>query len=288
MNHSAPTDCVACKSVPQAFTDNALIDSHCHLDFPGLSERLPEVLSDMQASNVVGALCVGVNLENRAQVLALAEAHPNLVASIGVHPEYDQVSEPQVDSLVQFASHPRVVAIGETGLDYHWRKERTEWQLQRFQIHIEAARKAGMPLIIHMREAADDTLAIMQDAKASEAGGVMHCFTENWSAAKRALDLGFYISFSGIVTFKNAISLHEVAQKTPLERILIETDSPYLAPTPHRGKTNQPAWVRFVAEKIAELRNIPPVQVAMATTENFFTCFPAARTRLVPSAQNSA
>lgn len=250
-----------------------LVDSHCHLDFPGLAERLPDVLGAMQDNGVGLALCIGVNLEDFPQVLALAERDPRLYATVGVHPEYTDVEEPTVERLVELASHPRVVAIGETGLDYYWQKDKPEWQRQRFRNHIEAARRCGKPLVVHTRESAEDTLRLLREAGADAVGGVMHCFTENWEIASVAIDLGFYLSFSGIVTFKNATIVKDVAMKCPLDRILVETDSPYLAPAPFRGKANQPAYVRHVAEEIARLRGLSAEAVAQATTDNFFALF---------------
>lgn len=250
-----------------------LVDSHCHLDFPGLAERLPDVLGAMDDNGVGLALCIGVNLEDFPQVLALAERDPRLYATVGVHPEYTDVAEPTVEHLVELASHPRVVAIGETGLDYYWQKDKPEWQRQRFRNHIEAARRCGKPLVVHTRESAADTLRLLRESGAEAVGGVMHCFTEDWAVASVALDLGFYLSFSGIVTFKNAAIVKDVATRCPLDRILVETDSPYLAPAPFRGKPNQPAYVRYVAEEIARLRGVSAEVVAQATTDNFFTLF---------------
>jgi TatD DNase family protein len=250
------------------------IDSHCHIDFPDFSEGVMPLLDNMRAAQVDAALCVSVNLENFPRVLAVAEAHPNLYASVGVHPDHDAGRDPDVDELVALARHPRVVAIGETGLDYYrMAREEVDWQRARFRTHIRAAKQAGKPLIIHTRNAADDTLAIMQEEDAQQAGGVMHCFTESWAVAEAALAMGFYISFSGIVTFKSAKDLKDVARHVPLERMLIETDSPYLAPMPHRGKRNEPAYVRHVAEEIANLRGIPLEQVAAATSRNFSDLF---------------
>ncbi|THF56513.1 TatD family hydrolase [Pseudothauera rhizosphaerae] len=249
------------------------VDSHCHLDFPDLIARESEVLAAMAANGVGHALCVSVKLEDFPAVLALAERHPNLYASVGVHPDNADCEEPDEVRLLALADHPRVVAIGETGLDYYWHKDAPEWQRARFRTHIRAARRAGKPLIIHTRDAAADTLRLMREEEAGEAGGVMHCFTESQEVADAALDLGFYISFSGIVTFKNATALKEVAARVPLDRLLIETDSPYLAPTPYRGKTNQPAYVVHVAEEIARLRHEPLERIAEATTDNFFRLF---------------
>ncbi|MCL6263845.1 TatD family hydrolase [Craterilacuibacter sp. RT1T] len=250
-----------------------LVDSHCHLNFPDLVARLPEVLANMQAAQVTHAMVIGVAMPEYPAVLALAEAHANLFATVGVHPDSQEAEVPSEDELVVLAEHPRVVGIGETGLDYHWCKGDLDWQHARFRRHIRAARRAGLPLVIHTRESALDTLRIMREEKAGEAGGVMHCFTESWEVAEAALDLGFYISLSGIVTFKNARQIHEVAQKVPLDRLLVETDSPYLAPVPYRGKTNEPAFVRHVAEHIASLRGITLEEVATATTENYFRLF---------------
>jgi TatD DNase family protein len=250
------------------------IDSHCHIDFPDFSEGAGPLLDNMAQAGVSHALCVSVNLEHYPRVLALAETHVNLFASVGVHPDHDEGREPNVAELVELAKNPRVLAIGETGLDYYrMRREDVDWQRTRFRNHIRAARAAGKPLIVHTRNAAEDTLAILAEEGAGEAGGVMHCFTETWETARAALDLGFYISFSGIVTFKNARALKEVACQVPLDRLLIETDAPYLAPVPHRGKRNEPAFVRHVAEEIALLKGIALEQVAAATTANFLGLF---------------
>lgn len=249
------------------------VDSHCHLDFPDLIEREEAVLAGMAENRVGHVLCVSVKLEDFPRVLALAERHPHLSASVGVHPDNDGVEEPSVEQLLALAEHPKVVAIGETGLDYYWQKDAPEWQRERFRTHIRAARACAKPLIIHTRSAAEDTLRLMREEGAGEAGGVMHCFTESRAVAEAALDLGFYISFSGIVTFKNAKDLKEVARYVPLDRLLIETDAPYLAPVPHRGRTNEPAWVVHVAEEIARLRSEPLERIETATTENFFRLF---------------
>lgn len=249
------------------------IDSHCHLDFPQLLEREDEVLARMRDNQVDAALCVSVTLEDFPRVRALAHSHPHLYASVGVHPDNAECEEPDVDRLTALADDPRVVAIGETGLDYYWHKDAPEWQRERFRVHIRAARACNKPLIIHTRDAAEDTLRLMREEGAGVAGGVMHCFTESQAVADAALELGFYISFSGIVTFKSAKALKAVAQQVPLERMLIETDSPYLAPVPHRGQTNEPAFVRHVAEHIAQLRGIDVDTVAQRTSENFHTLF---------------
>lgn len=254
-----------------------LIDSHCHLDFPDLSGRLPEVLAAMRDNGVDAAVCIGVNLEDLPGALSLAESHDHLYATVGVHPEYQDAEEPTIERLVALAAHPKVIAVGETGLDYYWQKDKPEWQRQRFRNHIRAAKACGKPLVVHTRDSADDTLRVLAAEGAETVGGVMHCFTESWEVAQRALALGFYISFSGIVTFKNAAVIKEVARQAPLDRILVETDSPYLAPVPYRGKTNQPAYVRYVAEEIATLRGTSFDAIAAATTENFFRLFPTAR-----------
>lgn len=254
-----------------------LVDSHCHLDFPDLVARLPELLANMQDNGVGAAACIGVSLEDLPQILALAEAHDNLYATVGVHPEYLDTEEPDVDRLVSLASHPKVIAIGETGLDYYWQKDKPEWQRQRFRTHIRAARACGKPLVVHTRDSAGDTLRQLAEEGAGAVGGVMHCFTENWDVARQALDLGFHISLSGIVTFKNAVAVKDVARRVPLDRLLVETDSPYLAPVPYRGKTNQPAYVRYVAEEIATLRGDSVDNIARATTDNFFRLFATAK-----------
>ena len=230
----------------------------------------------MQQNQVSHALCISVELEKLPEILALVETHPHLYASVGVHPDHEDCTEPSVDQLVQLALHPKVVAIGETGLDYYRLTGDLEWQRTRFRTHIRAARESGKPLVIHTREAAADTLKLMAEEQAHEVGGVMHCFTESIDVAQAAMDMNFYISFSGIVTFKNAHSIREVAANVPLERILIETDSPYLAPVPYRGKTNQPGFVKYVAEEIARVKGISVEEVGHATTRNFFGLFAAA------------
>ena len=249
------------------------VDSHCHLDFPELAADLPQLLAAMREHGVTHALCIGVDLPAWPNVVALARAHANLYATVGVHPDYTDTPEPTVAGLVALAATPKVVAIGETGLDYYRLQGDLAWQRERFRTHIRAARETGKPLVIHTRAAAEDTLAIMRDERAAEAGGVMHCFTESWDVARAALDMGFHISFSGIVTFRNATALQDVARRVPLDRMLIETDSPYLAPAPHRGRRNQPAWVRHVGEEIARLRGIATEAVAAATSANFFRLF---------------
>ncbi len=259
-----------------------VIDAHCHLDFPDFDGQIPDLIGNMRHRGVGLAVCVGVNLEESGRLLALVDAYPELLATVGVHPEYTDAEEPEVNRLVQLANHPKVIAIGETGLDYYWQKDKPEWQRQRFRIHIQAARQCGKPLVIHMRDAAEDTLRLLQEEGAEAVGGVMHCFTGDWVVAQQALDLGLYLSFSGIVTFKNATQIREVAQKAPLERILVETDAPYLAPVPYRGKRNQPAYVRYVAEEIARLRGLDFAAVATATTNNFFNLFQTAKRPVSP------
>lgn len=253
-----------------------LVDSHCHLNFEALSSQLPQVLQNAHAAAVAYILCVSVNWEDFPQVLTLAQNHAQVFASVGVHPNERDGAEPAVEALVEQAQAPEVVAVGETGLDYYRSEGDLEWQRTRFRRHIQAARACGKPLIVHTRQAAADTLRILQEEGAQHVGGVMHCFSEDWETARQALDMGFYISFSGIVTFKNALPLRAVAGKVPADRLLIETDAPYLAPVPHRGKTNEPAYVRHVAECVAALRQTPLEQLAQQTTENFFTLFKSA------------
>jgi TatD DNase family protein len=250
-----------------------LVDSHCHLNFPELAANLTNIRQAMQDNAVGHALCVSVTLPDFPAVLALAETYPNFYASVGVHPDYEDIEEPTVEGLVELAKHPKVIAIGETGLDYFRLSGNLEWQRDRFRAHIRAAIQCGKPLIIHTRNAAEDTLRIMREEHASSIGGVMHCFTESLEVAEQAIELGFYISFSGIVTFKNAVALKEVAKKIPLDRILVETDSPYLAPIPYRGKINQPGYVKHVAEEIAKLRESSFETISEATTANFFRLF---------------
>lgn len=250
-----------------------LVDSHCHLNFPELSQNIQSVRQRMQDENISHALCVSVTLDRFPEVLALAEQYENFYASVGVHPDYEDIQEPSVDELVRLANHPKIVAIGETGLDYFRLTGDLEWQRERFRTHIRAAIIANKPLIIHTRNAVDDTLRIMREEGIERAGGVLHCFTESLEMALAAIELGFYISFSGIVTFKNALALKEVAKQIPLDRLLVETDSPYLAPVPFRGKTNQPAYVKYVAQEVARLRGISEEEVAEATTANFFKLF---------------
>ena len=254
-----------------------LVDSHCHLDFPELSGRIDDALALMRDNRVTHALCVSVTLQDFPQVRALAERYPHIYASVGVHPDYPDVPVVSEEELIDLAGHPKIVAIGETGLDYFRIKEDCEWQRERFRTHIRAARRSRKPLIIHTRAAAADTLRIMREERAGDVGGVMHCFTESWAVAQGAMDLGFYISFSGIVTFKNAVELKDVARRVPLERMLIETDAPYLAPVPFRGKTNEPGLVKYVAEEIARLRGMSLDEVGAATSRNFFKLFLAGK-----------
>ena len=261
------------------------VDSHCHLSFPELQAELPQIRAAMAEAQVDRALCICTTLEEFESVHALAMAHDNFWATVGVHPDNEGVTEPSIDKLVELAQRPRVVAIGETGLDYYQMDERKggrsigdlDWQRERFRVHIRAARQVGKPLVIHTRASSADTIAILkdegEDGSAGSAGGVFHCFTETAEVARAALDLGFYISFSGILTFKSAAELREVAAFVPLDRMLIETDSPYLAPVPYRGKTNNPSYVRYVAQQIAQLRGLPIEEVGRATSANFERLF---------------
>uniref|UniRef100_B1XUQ7 Hydrolase, TatD family n=1 Tax=Polynucleobacter necessarius subsp. necessarius (strain STIR1) TaxID=452638 RepID=B1XUQ7_POLNS len=254
------------------------IDSHCHLDFPEFQSRLPEVLANMQAAKVSHALCVSVDLPDFPNVLKLAKDHPNLYASVGVHPDYEDTPEPSLEFLVSTAiANSKIVAIGETGLDYYRMGDRSyesmEWQRDRFRTHIRASIASQKPLIIHTRSASEDTIKILKEEGAQKIGGVMHCFTESYEVAKDAMDMGFYISFSGIVTFKSAKDLQETCKRVPLNRMLIETDSPYLAPIPYRGKTNEPAWVSKVGEFIADLKGVSVEELANHTSDNFYQCF---------------
>ena len=252
-------------------------DSHCHLSFPELKARLPEIRSAMAEARVDRALCICTTLEEFGEVHALATAYDNFWCSAGVHPDNEGVTEPDLATLVRLAALPKVVAIGETGLDYFRLGERTvadmHWQRERFRVHIRASLQTGLPLVIHTRNASDDTLAILKEEGAGRASGVFHCFTESQAVARAALDAGFYISFSGILTFKTAADLREVAQFVPLDRTLIETDSPYLAPMPHRGKTNNPSYVPLVAKLVAELKGLTIETVAEATSHNFTELF---------------
>jgi TatD DNase family protein len=260
-------------------------DSHCHLSFPELARQLPEIRHAMAEALVDRALCICTTLEEFESVHALATGHDNFWATVGVHPDNEGVAEPTLDDLLRRAALPRIVAIGETGLDYYQMDERKggrtvadmAWQRDRFRTHIRAARQSGLPLVIHTRSASDDTLAILteegEDGSAGAAGGVFHCFTETAQVARAALDIGYYISFSGILTFKSAQDLREVASFVPLDRLLIETDSPYLAPVPYRGKTNNPSYVPYVAKQLAKIRQLPVEAIAQATSANFERLF---------------
>jgi TatD DNase family protein len=249
------------------------VDSHCHVNFPELAAQMPDILARMKNNGVGRALCVSVNLPDWPGLLKLVEQHDELYASVGVHPDYEDTIEPTVEDLIERSAHPKVIAIGETGLDYFRLTGDLSWQRERFRRHIRAARDTQLPLIIHTRSSSQDTLDIMKDEGAQDARGVMHCFTESWEVAQASMDLGFYISFSGIVTFKKATELQEVARRMPLDRILIETDSPYLAPVPHRGKLNDPSKVIHVAEMIATLRGTTVKEIEEASTKNFFNLF---------------
>lgn len=255
-----------------------VVDSHCHLDRLELTPYggdLALALDAARARGVGAMLNVNIDLEHEAEVRTIAESHSDIWFSVGVHPSEQEGEEPTVERLLALATHPKCVAIGETGLDYHWCKGDTEWQRERFRVHIRAARACGKPLIIHTREAREDTIRIMQEEGAGEVGGIMHCFTEDLATAEAAIAIGMHVSFSGIVTFRNAEELRTVARTIPLERILIETDSPYLAPIPHRGKPNEPRYVVDVCEFMAKLRGMPAADMARLTTANFSKLFPA-------------
>lgn len=254
-----------------------LIDSHCHLNFQGLADRLPEVLANMQAAGVRQALAISISRQSFAEIRAIAERHDPVYATVGIHPDDPEAEEFSFDELIRHARLPKVVGIGETGLDYHWCQGDLGWQHRRFITHIEAANHSRLPLIVHTRDAADDTLRLLRGHQAH--AGVIHCFTEDVRVAKLALDLGFYISFSGIVTFKNAAAIQEAARYVPADRLLVETDAPFLAPVPKRGKPNEPAYVRHTAEFIARLRGTTLEDIAAASTENFYRLF-----RKVPQA----
>jgi TatD DNase family protein len=266
------------------------VDSHCHLSFPELYGRIDELRLEMQRARVDQALCICTTIEEFALVHGLALTYDNFWASVGVHPDSEGVHEPDVDELLRLAALPRVVAIGETGLDYYRLNgrsiEQMEWQRQRFRVHIRAARACALPLVVHTRNASRDTLELLRSEGAGQVQGVFHCFTESQEVADAALELGFHISFSGILSFKNAEALREVARRVPLERCLIETDSPYLAPVPYRGKTNQPAYVAHVAAHLAQLKNCSVEEVALVTSSNFQRLF--ARTRTVETENDDA
>ncbi len=258
-----------------------IVDSHCHINFEELQSDFAGLLSRANDNEISHMLCVAVNLEDFPQVRDLAHTHPHIFASVGVHPCYTDCEEPSVEQLVSLANDDNIVAIGETGLDYFRTKgdgssSELDWQRERFVRHIEASKETGKPLIIHTRSAADDTMSMLKEWDAGVGGGVMHCFAEDWETAQKALDIGFYISFSGIVTFKTAEQLRDVARKVPMDRILVETDSPYLAPVPMRGKTNEPSYVRHTAEFVAGLRGVSLESLAETTTENFFRLFSTA------------
>lgn len=257
-----------------------LVDSHCHLNMLNLESfggSLEHVLNAAEQAKVSAMLCVGVDLESVTSVLNIAERHPNVWASVGLHPSYAADSEPAIEDYIRLANHSKVIALGEMGLDYYYNKENLDVMRERFRRQIQAARQINKPIIVHSRDARKDTIRILQEERASEVGGVMHCFTESWEMAQQAIALGFYISFSGIVTFANAKNVAEVAKVVPLERMLIETDSPYLTPVPFRGKPNAPQYVTYVARRIAELKALSFEQVAKVTTENFFKLFKGAK-----------
>jgi TatD DNase family protein len=249
------------------------VDSHCHLNFPELKAELNSILKEMRNNKVTHALCVSVEMDKFDEIYQLSQNHDNLFASVGVHPDYEDIQEPTIDELISIAKKDKVVAIGETGLDYFRLKGDLEWQRDRFRNHIRAANESGLPLIIHTREAREDTIKILKEELEPGTRGVLHCFTETYEMAMQAIELDFFISFSGIVTFKNAQDLKETAKKLPLERMLIETDSPYLSPIPFRGKINNPSRVIHVAEEISQLKNIDIEEVAHVTTKNFFDLF---------------
>jgi TatD DNase family protein len=255
-----------------------LIDSHCHLDQLDLTPyegKLEGALANANRHGVSHFLCVCIDLVHFADVLKIAEQYDNIYASVGLHPNEVVPHDPSIEELIKLAQHPKVIAIGETGLDYYRTEGDVSWQQERFRRHIRAALQVKKPLIVHSRQAREDTIRILREEGADKIGGVMHCFTENWAMAQQAMAMNFYISFSGIVTFKNAKELQEVAKQVPLEKMLVETDSPYLAPNPYRGKPNEPAYVRYVAEYIAELKQLDFAAVAEQTTKNFFSLFPS-------------
>ena len=257
-----------------------LIDSHCHLDrldLDALGGDIDHVIQQAGELDVKQMLCVAINLELWPEMMQLVESQDNVYASVGVHPNENEGEDPSVERLVELAAHPKVIAIGETGLDYFRSEGDLDWQRERFRRHIRAAKQTNKPLIIHSREAQPDTLNIMVEEGAAEVGGIMHCFVDDWNTAQKAIEQNFVISFSGIVTFKTAIDLKEVAKLCPLDKMLVETDAPYLTPVPYRGKSNQPGYTRYVAEYIAELKGISLEEVATATTNNFYRMFPACK-----------
>lgn len=253
-----------------------LVDSHCHLDQLDLTPyegSLNKAIKEAESKGVIHFLCVCITLDDFPKMMELIRNYEQVSASVGLHPNEKTKLEPTVDQLTSLSNDNKIIAIGETGLDYYRSTGDTDWQRKRFRVHIQAAKSIKKPLIVHTRQAKTDTIAILREEASGGVGGVMHCFTEDWEMARQALDLGFYISFSGIVTFQNAKEIQETAKKVPLDRILIETDSPYLAPVPHRGKANEPAYVRYVAEYIAQLRGIPVEELGQKTTDNFFKLF---------------
>lgn len=248
-----------------------LIDSHCHLNFDGLKDRLPEVFANMEAQSVKQALAISVSKQSFAEVFDIAQAHDHIYCTIGIHPDSQEAEEFTIAEMVEAAKHPKIVGIGETGLDYYWCKGDLSWQHQRFADHIQAANESSLPVIVHTRDAAEDTLRILKECHTNS--GVIHCFSEDVTFAKAALDLGLYISFSGIVTFKNAPLIQEAAKYVPTDRILVETDAPFLAPVPKRGKQNEPSYVRYTAEFVANLRGESLETLAQNTSDNFYRLF---------------
>ncbi len=256
-----------------------LVDSHCHLDRLKLEKydgQLSAAIDAALARDIQQLLCVGISVNNREAVVNIAEQYSQVVASVGVHPCDVQEGLASMDDLIQWSEHPKVVALGESGLDYYYSEDDKVLQQESFAIHLEAASRAQLPVIVHTRDAREDTLALIKEHGNQETAGVLHCFTENWDMAKKAIDMNYMISISGIVTFKNAHELKEVVKKIPMDRLLVETDSPYLAPVPHRGKSNEPQYVREVAQYIAELKQIPFESLAETTTNNFYRLFPKA------------
>jgi len=257
-----------------------LVDSHCHLDRVDLTpfnDSFDTFVQAMRESGITHSLCVSIDLEAYPSMLKLVESYDDISTSVGVHPCHQDGHEPDVDELIELASHKKNVAIGETGLDYFRTEGDMTWQQDRFRVHIAAAIATQKPLIIHTRQAREDTIRIMQEEDAGQARGVMHCFTETWEMASAALDMGFYISISGIVNFKNAQELRDVVKKVPLDRLLIETDSPYLAPVPHRGKSNNPIYIDFVAQQVADLKGLSKQDLIKQTHDNFYTLFNQAK-----------
>lgn len=255
------------------------IDSHCHLDRLKLEPYAGDITQAISAAHQAGVdkmLCVAIDLEHIESVLTIAENHTNVYASVGVHPTSDDVEEPSLEQLITLSQRNKVIAIGETGLDYYYGKESQQQQLARFKTHLAASCETRKPVIVHTRDAKEDTLALIKSHSDPDVGGVLHCFTEDWDMAQQAIEMNFYISLSGIVTFKNAIELQEVTRKLPLDRLLIETDSPYLAPAPYRGKSNEPKYVPEVAKFIADLKGVSVEAVAQASTDNFYRLFTAA------------